>query len=60
MGDLGNYLLNIGLDSTAFIGAGGLGKTAKVLRSLKRSGKVINKVMKAAAVYGISNAAVDS
>ena len=60
MGDLGNYLLNIGLDSTAFIGAGGLGKTAKILRSLKRSGKVINKVMKAAAVYGISNAAVDS
>ncbi len=60
MGDLGNYLLNIGLDSTAFIGAGGLGKTAKVLRSLKRSGKVINKIMKAAAVYGISNAAVDS
>lgn len=57
--DLGNYGINLALDALSFIpGVGGAAKAGKIAKNLKKAGKVINKVMKAAAFYGIGNAAV--
>ena len=59
--DLGQYGLNLLLDSTAMIPVlGGASKSIKVARSLKKIAPIVNKIMKSAAVYGVSNAAVQS
>ena len=59
--DLGQYAINLGLDTVSFIPViGGFSKSAKVAKNLKRIAPVVDKLMKAAALYGIPHAAVQS
>lgn len=59
--DLGQYGINLGLDALSFIPVlGGASKTFKVAEKLKKAAPIVNKIMKAAALYGIPHAAVQS
>ena len=59
--DLGQYAVNLGLDALSFIPVlGGATKSVKVINNLKKVAPIINKIMKAAALYGIPHAAVQS
>ena len=59
--DLGQYGLNLLLDSVSFLPVvGGGAKAVKIANSLRKLAPTVNKIMKAAAIYGISNAGVQS